>query len=161
MIACKAGDIEGPEEDGKLSSKVFEVTDLQVKSYDTSDDAVPIYSSVATMLFGTFPTDPLAIQYTVEYINPNAPAFEATASWSGLNIGGVREPVPDVFAVGKDIVPGYVDGVVGPDYFIRIAGSGCQSGVGGPCEPGTESTLNTESNLRAFGGKLKVTIDYE
>lgn len=152
---------DGGSRDALNGAKSFEVTELQVKSYDTSDPDVPIYSSVASVLFGTFPTDPLAVQYTVEYINPDLPSFEASATWSGKNIDGVHDPVPPPFDQSEGVVPGYDGGIVGPDWYIRITGEGCQSGAGGACQPGTESTLATEMKLRAIGGKLKVTIDYE
>jgi hypothetical protein len=145
-----------------IDAKIFDV-DMQVMSWDTSSESSPQFSSVASMLFGTFPTDPLAVGYTVQYIDPENPALQATASWEARNIAGLRAPVPDTFAVSAGVVPGYVDGIVGDEYFIRVAGSGCQGGTAGNCRLGTESTNAMESLLRDIRatGTLRVTVEFE
>lgn len=142
---------------GLIDAKIFTVP-LQVNSYDTSSDEPPIiYSSVTSMMFGTFPLDPLAVRYTVEHANTKFPLSDFTESW---NAG---DPLPASLLISDGIVGGYEAGIVGGEYFIWVTGEGCQSGVGGACQPGTESTLATESRLKEIRqtSTLTVTIEYE
>ncbi len=144
---------DGDGTDNTIGAKLFDVTDLRVKSYDV-EQANPRFLGSSTVLFGTFPTDPLAIRYTVRYVNPDAPALEYEVSWAP------GEPVPDPAAVlGADnVVPGYVDGIVGGEYFIRVSSAGCQGGDA--CALDGETTLRHEERLRDVGGMLSVRIDY-
>ena len=141
---------------GLIDAKIFTVP-LQVKSYDTSDESTPIYSSVATMMFCTFPLDPLAVRYTVEHVNPEYPLSYFTESW---NAG---DPLPASLLVSEGIIGGYDAGIVGGEYFIRVTGQGCQSGAGGACTLGSDSTLAVESFLKEIRqtSTLTVTIEYE
>jgi hypothetical protein len=140
---------------GLIDAKIFTVP-LQVQSYDTSDENTPIYSSVATMMFCTFPLDPLAVRYTVEHDNPEYPLSYFTESW---NAG---DPLPASLLVSDGIIGGYEAGIVGGEYFIRVTGQGCQSGAGGACTLGSESTLAAESFLKEIRqtSTLTVTIEY-
>lgn len=148
---------EDIEDGGLLDAKIFNV-DMQVDSWDTSDPESPQYSSVASMLYGTFPIDPEAVTYTAVHVNPESPALDSEGTWEA------GERIPEVFAIPQGIVAGYDEnGIVGGEYFLRVTGGGCQSGADGACQPGTESTLATESLLRDVRtySTLTITISYE
>jgi hypothetical protein len=55
---------------------------VQVNTYDTSLEDVPQYSSVATIMFGTFPLDPLAVRYSEKHETPEFLGLEFTESWN-------------------------------------------------------------------------------
>ncbi len=153
--------VDSNSTDGLIDAKIFTV-DMQVMSYDTSDESTPQFASVGTLLFGTFPVDPLAVGYTVEFVRTDVTGQDFSGTWNA------NEPIADVFAIGAGAIevgfwPGYVGGISGGEYFVRVLGGGCQSGASGDCRLGTDSTLASESTLREVRqhSTLTVTVEFE
>ncbi len=154
-------DTDTATSDGLIDAKIFQV-DMRVDSFDTSSADTPQFASVASILYGTFPVDPLAVEYTVEFERMDVEGQDIAGSW----LQG--EPIAEVFALGAGAVEanfwaGYDGGISGGEYYVRLTSSGCQSGADGECQIGTESTLATESTLRDVRQQstLTVTISYE
>lgn len=154
-------DTDSSSSDGLIDAKIFQV-DMRVDSYDTSSPDTPQFASVAWVLYGTFPVDPLAVEYTVEFERMDVEGQDVAGSW----LQG--EPIAEVFALSAgaieaDFWAGYDGGISGGEYYVRVTSGGCQSGAGGECQVGTESTLATESTLRDVRQQstLTVTVSYE
>jgi hypothetical protein len=147
--------------DGLIDAKIFDAV-LRVESYDTSDPESPQYASVATLLFATFPVDPLAVSYTVDYVRTDVEGQNFSGTWRQ------NEPIANRFAVGGDVFereiwPGYDGGISGGEYYVVFHSTGCGSGSPGACMVGTPSTIETENILRELRrhSTATVTIEYE
>ena len=121
----------------------------------------PAFDGSQSSLFCRFATNPLALLYTVQYVNAESPPLEFTISWDPGNFGGEREPVPDRgrFPGGENYIPGYDAGLVGPDYFVRVSGSGTQCGLDPGCGADSAVAMEAEARLREVGGICRITID--
>lgn len=147
--------------DGLIDAKIFEAV-MRVESYDTSDPESPQYASVGTLFFATFPVDPLAVSYTVDFVRTDYEGGNFSGTWRQ------NEYIANVFAITpglieRNIWPGYDAGIVGGEYYVKLIGGGCQGGADGDCKVGTPSTIEKEDVLREVRrhSTVTVTIEYE
>lgn len=148
-----SGGGDNQNDNSGLGAKIFDL-ELRVDSFDVEQSS-PNQVGSSSMLFGTFPVEPLTTMYTVEYTNPNSPPLEFSVSWRP------GEPIPRrIFVTAGDLViSGYDEGIAGGEYYVQVSQAGCAGAVGGGCELGGETTLAHEETLRNTGGTARVRVD--
>lgn len=151
LSSCASSDDETPID---LSPKVIKIDNLTVKSYD-APQSNPAYQGSTTYLLGIFPKEPNATRYTVVYTNTKFPNLSFSIMWDA------GKPVPSPGAL-TPTTPGYVDGLIGNDYYVAATTSGCQGSVSsGVCALDGVNTLSTEDGVAALGGSMEVTIEFD
>ncbi|APY09270.1 hypothetical protein BWZ20_13585 [Winogradskyella sp. J14-2] len=111
----------------------------------------------ANYLLGIFPFDPDAVRYELRFYDSSAPNLHFEVSWNAF------DPVPSEVALSP-LVPGYNDGRIGDNFYVKAVGNGCNYSVNPNntgCYPGSGSLANLQQALVAIGGKMEVTIYYE
>lgn len=150
LFACSNdnGD-DGPEEQLPI---VFEVDPLLYKQYDI--DISDIYSNVQVYAWAVFTVQPTARQYTLTYTCETFPHLSFSISWEN------GQAIPSPGAPPPGWIPNYELGIINGQYHIIILGSGCQSGLDGPCQVGGEGPNTLESNLRDIQGTVEVRVEF-
>jgi|GEM_PF-6284962 len=135
-------------------AQVIEISSLQVMSWDVPQ-ANENFQGSTTMVFVMFDRIANATSYRAVFESTTSPTLEFDIMWDE------GEPVPDP-AVPVFIIPGYVDGLIGDEYFLEIATTGCQGGrEAGGCALDGETTLIHEERSREVMGKVTITASFD